>query len=149
MARNYEHAIEYSNKWIGIINKTTVPEEEGKWIIEESKNNFAEHFNRGWPDLFAGLADRVAGKLGGKRVLRERGAVDGSGGGQQGGNGRAMGFGKSRAKLLTQETNRVTFEDVAGVDEAKEELQEIVEFLRDPQKFQRLPFISLRQFRRR
>jgi cell division protease FtsH len=56
----------------------------------------------------------------------------------QGSNGRAMGFGKSRAKLLTQETNRVTFEDVAGVDEAKEELQEIVEFLRDPQKFQRL-----------
>ncbi|MDP1671087.1 MAG: ATP-dependent metallopeptidase FtsH/Yme1/Tma family protein, partial [Alphaproteobacteria bacterium] len=56
----------------------------------------------------------------------------------QGGNGRAMGFGKSRAKMLTQDTNRVTFEDVAGVDEAKEELQEIVEFLRDPQKYQRL-----------
>ncbi len=57
----------------------------------------------------------------------------------QGGGGRgAMGFGKSRAKLLTQESGRVTFEDVAGVDEAKEELQEIVEFLRDPQKFQRL-----------
>ena len=48
MARNYEHAIEYSSKWIDIINKATVPEEEGKWIIEESKNNFAEHFNRGW-----------------------------------------------------------------------------------------------------
>jgi len=57
----------------------------------------------------------------------------------QGGGGRgAMGFGKSRAKLLTQDTNRVTFEDVAGVDEAKEELQEVVDFLRDPQKYQRL-----------
>ncbi len=49
-----------------------------------------------------------------------------------------MGFGKSKAKLLTEAHGRVTFEDVAGVDEAKEDLQEIVEFLRDPQKFQRL-----------
>ena len=56
----------------------------------------------------------------------------------QGGGGRAMGFGKSRAKLLTERHGRVTFEDVAGIDEAKEDLQEIVEFLRDPQKFQRL-----------
>ena len=56
----------------------------------------------------------------------------------QGGGGRAMGFGKSRAKLLTEKHGRVTFDDVAGVDEAKEDLQEIVEFLRDPQKFQRL-----------
>src|ERR671920_428232 len=56
----------------------------------------------------------------------------------QGGAGKAMGFGKSRAKLLTEAHGRVTFEDVAGVDEAKEDLQEIVEFLRDPQKFQRL-----------
>ena len=56
---------------------------------------------------------------------------------QSGGRG-AMGFGKSKAKLLTERQGRVTFEDVAGVDEAKEELQEIVEFLRDPQKFQRL-----------
>jgi len=56
----------------------------------------------------------------------------------QGGGGRAMGFGKSKAKLLTERTDRVTFEDVAGVDEAKEDLEEIVEFLRDPQKFQRL-----------
>jgi cell division protease FtsH len=56
----------------------------------------------------------------------------------QSGGGRAMGFGKSKAKLLTQSHGRVTFEDVAGVDEAKEDLQEIVEFLRDPQKFQRL-----------
>jgi len=49
-----------------------------------------------------------------------------------------MGFGKSKAKLLTETQGRVTFEDVAGVDEAKEDLQEIVEFLRDPGKFQRL-----------
>ncbi|MFM9941588.1 MAG: ATP-dependent zinc metalloprotease FtsH [Hyphomicrobiaceae bacterium] len=56
----------------------------------------------------------------------------------QSGGGRAMGFGKSKAKLLTERSGRVTFEDVAGVDEAKDDLQEIVEFLRDPQKFQRL-----------
>ena len=56
----------------------------------------------------------------------------------QGGGGRAMGFGKSKAKLLTEKSGRVTFEDVAGIEEAKSELVEIVEFLRDPQKFQRL-----------
>src|SRR3569833_164922 len=56
---------------------------------------------------------------------------------QAGGRG-AMGFGKSKARLLTENKNRVTFEDVAGVDEAKEELQEIVDFLKDPGKFQRL-----------
>ncbi len=56
----------------------------------------------------------------------------------QGAGGKAMGFGKSKAKLLNEAHGRVTFEDVAGVDEAKEDLEEIVEFLRDPQKFQRL-----------
>ncbi len=56
----------------------------------------------------------------------------------QSGGGRAMGFGKSKAKLLTEAHGRVTFEDVAGVDEAKEELEEIVEFLRDPNKFRKL-----------
>ncbi len=56
----------------------------------------------------------------------------------QGGGGKAMGFGKSKAKLLTERHGRVTFDDVAGIDEAKEDLQEIVEFLRDPHKFQRL-----------
>ncbi|MEM6488798.1 MAG: ATP-dependent zinc metalloprotease FtsH [Pseudomonadota bacterium] len=56
----------------------------------------------------------------------------------QGGGRGAMGFGKSRAKLLTEKTGRVTFDEVAGIDEAKEELQEIVEFLKDPQKYARL-----------
>ncbi|MDP1739035.1 MAG: ATP-dependent zinc metalloprotease FtsH, partial [Caulobacter sp.] len=56
----------------------------------------------------------------------------------QGGARGAMGFGKSKARLLTENKNRVTFEDVAGVDEAKEDLAEIVDFLKDPAKFQRL-----------
>ncbi len=56
----------------------------------------------------------------------------------QGGGSKAMGFGKSKAKLLTEHTGKVTFKDVAGISEAKEELSEIVDFLREPQKFQRL-----------
>ena len=57
---------------------------------------------------------------------------------QGGGRGGAMGFGKSKAKLLTEKHGRVTFDDVAGIDEAKDDLEEIVEFLRNPQKFSRL-----------
>ena len=56
----------------------------------------------------------------------------------QGGGGKAMGFGKSKAKLLTEANGRVVFDDVAGVEEAKEDLEEVVDFLREPQKFQRL-----------
>ncbi|ATO57888.1 ATP-dependent zinc metalloprotease FtsH [Bartonella sp. 1-1C] len=56
----------------------------------------------------------------------------------QNGSRGAMGFGKSKAKLLTEAHGRVTFQDVAGVEEAKQDLQEIVDFLREPQKFQRL-----------
>ncbi|MFC4254244.1 ATP-dependent zinc metalloprotease FtsH [Altererythrobacter xixiisoli] len=57
---------------------------------------------------------------------------------QKGGGSGAMGFGKSKAKLLTEKQGRVTFDDVAGIDEAREELEEIVEFLRDPQRFSKL-----------
>jgi len=56
----------------------------------------------------------------------------------QSGGGKAMSFGKSRARMLNESANKVTFEDVAGVDEAKDEVEEIIEFLKDPKKFQRL-----------
>jgi cell division protease FtsH len=57
---------------------------------------------------------------------------------QKGGGSGAMGFGKSKAKMLTERSGRVTFDDVAGIDEAREELEEIVEFLRDPTRFSKL-----------
>ncbi len=58
--------------------------------------------------------------------------------GGAGGRGGALGFGKSRAKLLTEKTERITFDDVAGIEEAKDDLHEVVDFLKDPQKYQRL-----------
>ena len=51
---------------------------------------------------------------------------------------KALSFGKARARRISEKQNKVTFQDVAGIDEAKEELREIIEFLRDPQKFQKL-----------
>ncbi|MBT5540149.1 MAG: AAA family ATPase, partial [Alphaproteobacteria bacterium] len=56
----------------------------------------------------------------------------------QGGGGKVMGFGRSRARLLSENKNRITFKDVAGIDEAKFELEEIVDFLKDPRKYERL-----------
>ncbi len=56
----------------------------------------------------------------------------------QAGGGKAMSFGKSRARLLSESQNKITFADVAGIDEAKDEVEEIIAFLKDPKKFQRL-----------
>src|SRR5712691_6707215 len=56
----------------------------------------------------------------------------------QGGGAKALSFGKARARLISDKQNKVTFQDVAGIDEAKEELREIIDFLKDPQKFQKL-----------
>ena len=62
----------------------------------------------------------------------------------QSGGGKAMGFGKSKARLLTERQGRVTFDDVAGIDEAKEELDEVVEFLKDPTPFERFEVLDTR-----
>jgi cell division protease FtsH len=56
----------------------------------------------------------------------------------QGGTGKAMGFGKSKARLMTESATRITFDDVAGIEEAKQEVEEVVDFLKDPQRYQRL-----------
>ena len=62
----------------------------------------------------------------------------------QGGGGKAMGFGKSKAKLVSNKGPKITFADVAGIDEAKDELSEIVDFLRNPGKFQKLGTLKMR-----
>ena len=56
----------------------------------------------------------------------------------QSGSGKALGFGRSKAKMLNEKTGKITFKDVAGIDESKNELQEVIEFLKDPSKFQKL-----------
>ncbi len=56
----------------------------------------------------------------------------------QSGSGKALGFGRSKAKMLSEKTGKITFKDVAGIDESKHELEEVIEFLKDPSKFQRL-----------
>ena len=56
----------------------------------------------------------------------------------QSGSGKALGFGRSKAKMLNEKTGKITFKDVAGIDESKNELEEVIEFLKDPSKFQRL-----------
>ena len=62
----------------------------------------------------------------------------------QSGGGKAMSFGKSRAKMLNENQSKLTFDDVAGIEEAKSELEEIVEFLKDPRKFTKLVAVYLR-----
>src|SRR5579859_604993 len=102
-------------KWIETLKASNVAV-----TAKEPKQGFAFYLATFWPVLLFGALIIY--------MLRQM---------QQGGN-RAFAFGKSKAKLLTGDTPKITFADVAGCDEAKQELEEIIEFLKDPQRFQRL-----------
>ncbi len=100
----------------------------GKFAENKVATTFRAPPDMGWASLLGPLLMTVALVVLAVVFMRQ----------MQAGNGRAMSFGKSRAKLLSESGKRITFAEVAGADEAKEELEEIIQFLKDPRKFTRL-----------